>query len=159
MSDSVVARAPHLRLPRAIRRRSGQRVRRPWLAAWLGASVLGVLNGVVREAAYVDRLGDTAAGHVSVLTLIVLLALYVAALQRRWPLPTLRTALQVGAAWAVLTVAFELGFGHWVAGVSWAELARNYDVLAGRTWVFVVVWIAVAPAAVWALRGRLARRQ
>jgi hypothetical protein len=59
----------------------------------------------------------------------------------------------------VLTVAFELGFGHWVAGVSWAELARNYDVLAGRTWVFVVLWIAVAPAAVRALRGRLARRQ
>ena len=154
MSSSIVTRAPHVPLPRRVRRHPQARIWRPWLVAWLGASVLGIVNGGVREVVYADRLGETAARHVSVATLIALLALYVAALDRRWPLPSRRIALRVGAAWAGVTVAFELGFGHWVAGDSWAELAGQYDVLAGRTWVLVLAWIAVAPAVLRALRVR-----
>ena len=154
MSSSIVTRASHVPLPRRVRRHPHARVWRPWLVAWLGASVLGVVNGGVRELVYADRLGETAAGNVSVATLIALVALYVAALDRRWPLPSRRTALGIGAAWAGLTVAFEFGFGHWVAGDSWAELAGQYDVLAGRTWLLVVAWIAAAPATIRALRVR-----
>jgi hypothetical protein len=157
MTDSSATRIPPLGLPRSNRRHAEARVWRTWLFAWVGAAVLGVLNGAFREAAYAERAGEGLANHISVATLIALLAVYVAALQRRRPLPTLRIALGVGAAWVALTVAFELGFGHWVAGESWAALAKNYDVLAGRSWVLVLVWIALGPAAIWALRGRRAR--
>jgi hypothetical protein len=59
--------------------------------------------------------------------------------------------------WLALTVAFEFGFGRLVAKQSWDELLADYDVAEGRTWPFVLAWIAAGPAAVRALRGPAAR--
>ena len=114
--------------------------------AWLGASVLGVVNGTIREAAYKDRVGESAANQISVATLVALLGLYFWVLQRRWPLATAKGALEIGGAWVVLTVVFEFGFGHYVAGDSWSELLENYDVSEGKLWVLILLWIGVGPA-------------
>jgi hypothetical protein len=76
-----------------------------------------------------------------------LLALYLVALQRRWPIGTRRKALEIGGAWVVLTVFFEFGFGHWVDRKSWAELLDNYDIAEGHPWLLVLLWIGVGPAA------------
>jgi hypothetical protein len=102
-------------------------------------------NGVLRQAAYADRLGERAAHNVSGLTGVTAFAAYFAWLQRRWPLPDGRTARAVGGQWLALTVAFEFGFGRLVAKQSWAELLADYDVAAGRTWPFVLAWIAAGP--------------
>jgi hypothetical protein len=75
-------------------------------------------------------------------------------LNRRWPIPTTRQALEIGAAWGVLTVAFEFGFGHYVAGESWAELLAAYDVTDGEVWILIPLWMAAGPATVSALDGR-----
>ena len=115
--------------------------------AWLGAAVLGVVNGAIREAAYKERVGESTANQISVAPLIALLGLYFWTLQRRWPLPTTKGALEIGSAWVVLTILFELGFGHYVAGDSWSELLENYDVTEGNLWVLVLLWIGVGPAA------------
>jgi hypothetical protein len=114
--------------------------------AWLGASVLGVVNGTIREAAYKDRVGESAANQISVATLVALLGLYFWVLQRRWPLATTKGALEIGGAWVVLTVLFEFGFGHYVAGDSWSELLESYDVTEGELWVLILLWIGVGPA-------------
>ena len=119
---------------------------RRWLLAWLGGSVLGIVNGVVRELTYKERVGEATANQLSGLTLLVLLAAYFQVLQRRWPLPSRRVALNVGLAWAVLTVGFEFGFGHWVDRKSWSELAGNYDLAEGNLWLVVLAWISVGPA-------------
>jgi hypothetical protein len=116
-----------------------------WIAAWLGASVLGVANGAFREAVYADAVGDEAAHLISTGTLLALLGGYMSLLQRRWPLESRREAARVGAAWGALTVAFEFGFGHWVAGDSWSELLENYDVTAGRVWILVPAAMVAGP--------------
>jgi hypothetical protein len=126
-----------------------------WVVAWVGASVLGVANGVGREAVYADAVGDDAAHVISTGTLLSLLAGYVWLLQRRWPLADRREALSVGAAWAAMTVAFEFGFGHWVDGDSWSALLENYDVTAGRVWVLVPAAMAAGPE----LARRMAARE
>lgn len=59
--------------------------------------------------------------------------------------PEQAEALSVGAAWATMTVAFEFGFGHLVAGESWSELLKNYDVTAGKVWVLVPAAMAAGP--------------
>jgi hypothetical protein len=61
-----------------------------------------------------DDAGERTAGQISTGTLIALLALYFWALDRRWPIPTTRSALTIGAAWVVMTIVFEFGFGHYV---------------------------------------------
>jgi len=48
--------------------------------------------------------------------------------------------------WLALTVAFEFLFGHFVMGHSWTTLFQDCNILAGRLWVLVLVWIAAAPA-------------
>ena len=78
--------------------------------------------------------------------MLAVFALYVWMLQRRWPIQTARTALAIGAAWAVLTLSFEFGFGRYVVGQSWAELPEAYNLANGRLWVLVPLWTLVAPA-------------
>jgi hypothetical protein len=92
-------------------------------SGWGGASILGIVNGAIREFAYKDRLGQRQASRLSALTLVSLLALYFGLLQRCWPLATTRDALSIGAIWGAMTVIFEFGFGHYVNGNSWEERA------------------------------------
>lgn len=116
-----------------------------WLAAWLGLAVLGVGNGIARVALYEDAVGDRVAHQISTVTLMVLIAGYAWMLQRAWPLTSSRLAWQVGAAWALMTMAFEFGFGHYVTGNSWSTLLADYNVLDGRMWVLIPLTILVAP--------------
>ena len=121
------------------------RVRSRWLTAWLGLAVLGVGNGVARVALYEDSVGDQVAHQISTATLMILVAGYAWLLQRTWPLTSSRSAWQVGAAWAAMTLAFEFGFGHYVTGNSWSTLLADYNLLEGRLWVLIPLTILVAP--------------
>jgi hypothetical protein len=120
-------------------------MRKKWIIGWIGASVLGVANGVSRETLYADVVGDDTAHVISTGTLLALLAGYIWLLQQRWPLETRREALSVGGAWAAMTVVFEFAFGHWVDGDSWSTLVENYDVTAGSVWALVPAAIAAGP--------------
>ena len=128
--------------------------RRAWLIAWLGGPVIGVANGTVRELAYKDRVGERAAHQLSTAGALGLFGAYFDVLARRHPLPSTRVALQVGAAWLVLTIAFEFGFGRGVAHTSWEELLADYDLRRGRLWPLVLAWIALGPAALRAAHER-----
>jgi hypothetical protein len=125
-----------------------------WILAWLGAPVLGIVNGGARDALYEEAIGENAAGVVSTGTLLALLAGYMWLLERRWPLRSQREALSVGAAWAALTVLFESAFGHWVEGESWSVVLEHYDVTEGNAWIVVPLAMAAGPE----LMRRLAAR-
>ncbi len=71
---------------------------RRWMLAWAGAPVLAIVNGALRELAYKQRVGESAADQISVAPLVALLALYFWGLQRRWPLATTRDVASIGAA-------------------------------------------------------------
>lgn len=122
------------------------------LLVWLLLAVVAVSAGVAREALLTPRIGPQAA-HVAG-TWVVVAAFFMAiGLSIRWIVPDLATwrLWLVGGVWLFLTVAFEFGFGHYVAGHSWSRLFRDYDVLAGRIWVLVLLTVLFAP--VWL--GRL----
>jgi hypothetical protein len=116
-----------------------------YVLAWLPMTVIGIANGVLREATYGKRLSELRAHQVSTATGVVLFGLYVWGLSRLWPLQSGGPAIAVGLLWIGLTVLFEFGFGHWVAGHTWHELLRDYDLLAGRVWVLLLLWIGIAP--------------
>ena len=122
------------------------------MAAWLGATTLGLANAGVRELGYADRVGELAAHQLSTATLLAALTYYMWLLDQRWPLPTTRTALAIGGGWAALTVLFEFGLGRYVLGSPWPDLLANYNLAAGRIWVLVPVWMGVGPATLQRLR-------
>jgi hypothetical protein len=127
---------------------------RRWTLAWVGGSLLGIANGVVREVVYRNRVGESTANQISAATLVMLLTVYFWLLHRRWPIAGRRDAVQIGATWIGLTVLFEFGFGHYVDRKSWSELLENYDLAKGRLWILVLVWVGTGPAVIRELQAR-----
>jgi hypothetical protein len=67
--------------------------------------------------------------------------------------PSTRALLHVGVLWLVLTVAFELGFGHFVFRRSWGSLGEDYNISKGGLLPFGLVVLALSPL----IAGRLRR--
>ena len=122
-----------------------------YILLWFPMLVLAVANGAARDVGYSRRLGDLRAHQLSTVTLIVLFGLYTWGVFRLWPPASTRQAAAVGAVWVALTLAFEFLFGHYVAGHPWNRLLQDYNLFAGRVWVFVPVWVAVAPVLIYRL--------
>ncbi len=138
--------------------RSPREIAVRWIAAWGGGAAIGIANGIAREATYGRQLEERTANQVSALSGIGAFAAFFWRLQRRWPIAKNSEALRIGAAWLVLTVAFEFGFGRWVAKRSWRSLLEEYDLREGRAWPLVLAWIATGPDVVRGLQGRSGRR-
>ena len=112
---------------------------------WVGAVVLAIINGTLREKVYGPRLTELAAHQLASVIAILLFGVYLFALHLLWPLESARQAIQVGVLWLLLTVIFEFIFGHYVMGHSWRRLFNDYNLAAGRLWLLVLAWVAVAP--------------
>jgi hypothetical protein len=125
-----------------------------WIAAWPGAAVVGVADGIVREATYGKRLPEAAAHQVSTATAITTFVLYFPFLDERWPIENEDRAWTIGATWLALTVGFEFVFGRLVAKASWDELLADYNLARGRTWPLVLAWIGLGPWVTRKLRAR-----
>jgi hypothetical protein len=123
------------------------------LLAWLCLMVIAIGNGALREVLLVPRLGAGAA-HVVSTVLLALMIVTVALVAIPWLAPaSVAQALVIGSVWLGLTLAFEFGFGHWVADKPWRELFQDYNLLAGRVWAFIPFVTAVAPAFAAKVRG------
>jgi hypothetical protein len=77
---------------------------------------------------------------------------YIGLLLRKWRPESGGRALAMGVTWLVLTVAFEFLFGHYVAHHSWSRLLHDYNIVEGRIWLLVLVWITFAPLVFYRLR-------
>jgi hypothetical protein len=111
----------------------------------MGGIVIGVGNGVAREATVARLVDERRAHQLSCASAVAAFAAYFGALQRRWPLESRNEALTVGGLWLALTVAFEFGFGRWVGKKPWYELTADYRLSRGRLWPVVLAWLAVGP--------------
>ena len=83
----------------------------------------------------------------------MLFAIYTWALSLRWPLASNAQAFVIGAIWVALTIAFEFLFGHFVAKATWRKLAEDYNLLKGRVWVLILLWLLALPYFVLHLRS------
>jgi hypothetical protein len=120
----------------------------PWLVGWVGMLVLALANGTFRAVVTQPLLGETAARALATALLLTALTFYVWWLHRRRPIPSAQQAWAVGSAWVAMTLTFELGWGRFVEGLSWETMLADYDLGAGRVWVLVPIWTALAPVAV-----------
>lgn len=125
--------------------------------AWLAMLLVSVLNGIARDAGYGRNLDPLFAQQLSTLYGMTMLGMVIAAYSWRWPFGSAAAAGRAGLLWVVMTVAFEFLFFHYITGHPWAELLANYNLAAGRLWVLLLAWIAVAPAVFHSLFTRLRR--
>lgn len=116
-----------------------------YILAWAPMVLIAIANGAMREAWYGRRLSELSAHQVSTLIGILLFGIYIWAFMRVWRPESAGQALFIGLIWLGLTIAFEFLFGHYVAGHPWSRLFHDYDILAGRVWAVVLLWVALAP--------------
>ncbi|HAA27036.1 MAG TPA: hypothetical protein DCE56_04320 [Cyanobacteria bacterium UBA8553] len=116
-----------------------------YILAWIPMIFIGIINGIVREVTYGKYLNELRAHQVSTITGVLLFSFYIWALTRLWSIESPEQALLIGFIWLGLTVVFEFTFGHYIAGHSWSRLLSDYNILAGRVWIVVLIWIAIAP--------------
>ena len=115
------------------------------LLIWLLFMVGAILNGTLRVKVIVPFTGE-AIGHI--ISTVLLCAIILSITWYTLPWVGLGTTLQawvIGACWLFLTLAFEFGFGHWVARKPWSELLADYNVLKGRVWPAVLLVILITP--------------
>lgn len=120
-----------------------------YLLCWPALAVIAIINGSLRQFTYGRHLAELAAHQLSTITGILLTGAAVWTLNRVWPIGSASAAWTIGACWLVMTVAFEFGFGHYVAGHSWSRLLADYNLLEGRVWSLFLAWIAVLPYVIW----------
>ena len=113
--------------------------------AWFALMLVAILNGTLREFAIGKVVPELPAHQISTLTLIIFSGVFVWVLNRIWPIESSAQAWIIGAIWLVMTVLFEFGFGHFVAGHPWSRLVADYNLLAGRVWPLFLVWISICP--------------
>jgi hypothetical protein len=111
---------------------------------WMLMLGAAIANGAVREAVIVPRLGSYAAHVISTLLLSVLIVA-IATASLGWIAPAPADLLGVGVLWLMLTLGFEFIAGHYLFGNPWERLLEDYNVLAGRIWLLVLVVTALAP--------------
>lgn len=116
-----------------------------YVLAWIPMIFIGIVNGTLRETTYGKHLNELQAHRVSTIIGISLFGSYIWALTHLWRLESSTQAIVIGAIWLGLTIAFEFIFGHYIAGHSWSRLFDDYNLFAGRVWILVLLWIAIAP--------------
>jgi hypothetical protein len=116
-----------------------------YLLGWIPMMLIGIMNGTLREITYGKYLDELRAHQVSTVTGVVLLGLYIWGLIHLLGVESPMQAIEVGLLWLGLTVAFEFLFGHYVAKQAWSQLLGDYNILAGRVWIVIPIWITIAP--------------
>jgi hypothetical protein len=121
--------------------------------AWIPMVFIAILNGIFRESVLAKKLSDLRAHQLSCLTGILLFFGYTWLLSLQWPLESTGQALTIGLVWLLLTVAFEFSYGHYVAHYSSEKMFQDYNLLAGRLWVLVLLVVALLPLMVRKMRS------
>jgi hypothetical protein len=107
---------------------------------------VAILNGTFREVALKRVLDDQPARQVSVATASIAFLVLVYLIMREYVVDeTDRRLLAVGLSWLAGTILFEFGFGHYVDGKTWGELAHDYNIFAGRLWPIFLGVEVLAP--------------
>lgn len=117
--------------------------------AWLPMPVLAVMNAGLRELAMLPLLGAERAQPLSGVTLIALLAVYCAAVFRKFlPCGSIRAAWLLGLIWAGLTLSFEYLL---IAATHAQPMERLFTTLSpsavahGNLFVVAVAFLLLAP--------------
>ncbi len=116
-----------------------------YILAWIPMVFIAMANGALREWTYGKYMAELRAHQLSSVTGGLLFYLYTWLIIPHLKLESARQAITAGMIWLCLTVAFEFLFGHYLAKHSWSRLLHDYNVLAGRVWLPVLMAVALAP--------------
>ena len=115
-----------------------------YLSAWILLPFIAIFNGILRDLAYSNIVGEHIAHQMSSVILAMVISFYVLALNSKIPLHTTRQAIIVGAVWLVLTIGFEFLLGL-ILHVPVEQILADYDITQGHLWLLVLASTFFSP--------------
>jgi hypothetical protein len=128
------------------------------LTVWAALMVAEVVHGIARTLWLAPRVGDFRARQIGVFTGSAIIVGITWACIRWLAPPRPRGAAFIGGLWLALTLAFEVAFGRFVVGASWARIASDYDLRHGGLLPIGLLVLTAAPLAAARARGLFRRR-
>lgn len=116
-----------------------------YVVVWVPMVLIAIANGALRQAWYGQHVGELQAHQISTASGLLLFGVYIWIVIAVWRPESSGQALAVGLLWLGLTVVFEFVFGRYVAGHPWSKLLQDYNLLAGRVWVIVLLFVTLGP--------------
>ena len=111
---------------------------------WLPMIAIAFANASLRELFFVKHFSELRSHQLSIITLIVLCAVYIWLVVPYLHIQASRQALVIGFVWVLLTVAFEFSLGR-LTGKTWNYVLRDYNILAGRIWSIFLICLFLLP--------------
>ncbi len=112
---------------------------------WLVIVLAAILNGIFREKVLVPTIGSSIAlplsGVALAMLVFVIALIFVPFIGASEP----KAYVTIGLLWVVLTVSFEFIFGHFVAGMSWQEVMKVFNIKKGDLFIVVLFVTAISP--------------
>lgn len=124
-----------------------------YILAWVPMLMVAVANGAIREATFAKSMPELRAHQLSTLSGSVLIGLVIFFVIRSWPPSSGGQALLIGIVWVLLTITFEFFMGLALMRRPLAQVLHDYNLLAGRLWVILLAWLALAPWVFFNLRA------
>lgn len=124
-------------------------------AIWLLLLLIAIGAGGLRTTLLEPTIGEQRAHVIGTLVVVAIFASIIWG-TASWISPTLDRweLLRTGILWLVATVVFEFGFGHYVMGHPWSKVLADYNLLAARLWVLVLLTVLLMPLVSGELQGR-----
>lgn len=112
---------------------------------WLGIACLAVGNGLVRQNIISPLLGQEIGLPLSGLTLSIIVFAVTYTTFGFVGARAKSSCLFIGTLWVLMTLAFEVILGYFVAGKSWSALLDMFDISAGNLFTLVVLVTLLSP--------------
>lgn len=124
-----------------------------YILAWFPMIVIAIANGLFREKVLASYFKELQAHQMSTITILLLFGVYVWMLFKLWIPSSANQAIWIGLLWLFFTITFEFLFGHYVVGHSWGKLLNDYNLLQGRVWILVLIWITILPYLIYQIQN------
>ena len=115
-----------------------------YISAWIVLPFVAIFNGILRDLAYSNLVGDHIAHQMSSVILAIAISFHVLILNSKIPLHSVRQALIVGLTWLFLTVGFEFLLGF-TLNVPVEKMLADYDITKGHLWGLVLASTFLSP--------------
>lgn len=112
---------------------------------WFVIALLAIANGLFREKILLSVLGQSIALPVSgiLLSLIVFFVTYLSF--SLFGKHNASTYVLIGLQWVVMTLLFEVLFGHYVMGSSWSDISQVFNPMKGDLFILVLLVSLFSP--------------
>ena len=111
---------------------------------WIPMILIAFANATFRQLVFIKKMNELRAHQLSTITLIILCSIYVWFIFPHLYIPNIQQAFLAGGMWIMLTVLFEFSLGLFT-GRSFSTLLTDYNLMAGRIWLFFLLWLFLLP--------------